>query len=218
MNMMKTSLIAMATLVAATCVSLQLHAADSGSNYSTTSYGRSNDYRPSFAVNAEPVWLVLGGMGLKFEYFVTDKVSAGVTGMFIPSHRTESTSVKDENDSAYKYNYEHSEVLVGSNIMLMGTLGTRGLYINPAIGYQRTRISDFSDSKLSGELSTPMARFTVGYQWILAKHLRLAAGGGLAAYQSSTITVKDKAGNEVLSQSSSSMGGLAIDLQVGYVM
>ena len=101
--------------------------------------------------------------------------------------------------------------------MLTGTLGSRGLYINPAIGYQTTRITEFSSSKLTGETSSPMARLTVGYQWILVKSLRLAAGGGLAVYDSKDIVVKDSSGNEVLREKSSSLGGLAIALQVGYL-
>lgn len=174
--------------------------------------------QPNFGANIDPIWIVFSGIGLKLEYFISDRVSVGVGGILIPSHAVEkSTSSSSTTSTAYDYKYSHYEGLIGSNIMLTGTLGSRGLYINPAIGYQTTAITDFSSSKLTGETSSPMARLTVGYQWILAKSLRLAAGGGLTAYEAKDIIVKDNSGKEVLREKSSSLGGVALDLQVGYV-
>ena len=88
---------------------------------------------------------------------------------------------------------------------------------DPAVGYQTTEIKNYSTSNLNGSLSSAVAQFTVGYQWILVKHLRLAAGGGLNMYQQNDIIVKDNTDTEVYRDKSSTLGGLALDLQVGYV-
>jgi hypothetical protein len=179
--------------------------------------------RPHFGFNLEPIWLVVSGVGAKAEYFVSDTVSVGFGGIFIPKHTVETSTTTSSTYNGTKtttggdYKWEHTEMFLGANIMLMGTLGSRGLYINPAVGYATSRVSEFSDSNLSGELSSPMARMTVGYQWILARHLRLAAGGGLTLAQASDIKVKDDTGKEVLNEKSTNLGGLALDLQVGYV-
>jgi len=162
----------------------------------------------------------LSGVGAKVEYFASEKLSIGIGGILIPNHRIESTTSENGSTTSTvggNYMWEHNEIYLGTNIMLTGTLGTRGLYINPAVGYRTTRISEFSDFKLSGSLSSPVARLTMGYQWILAKHLRLAAGGGLTVAQSSAVVVKDASGKEVLRENSTSLGGLALDLQVGYI-
>lgn len=165
----------------------------------------------SFGINAEPIWALLSGFGLKFEYFVTDKTSVGIQGMSF------NYKANDTSTTLTKYTLLHSEVFLGSNIMLTGTLSSRGLYIHPAIGYQTTEIKDYGTSNLNGTLNSPLAQFTVGYQWILAKHLRLAAGGGLNMYQQNDIIVKDSTGTEVYRDKSSTLGGLALDLHVGYV-
>ncbi len=172
---------------------------------------------PHVGINLEPIWLVLGGLGAKLDYFATDSVSVNLSGILLPERQVTPTSTTSTTSAVDTYKSSRYEVLLGSTIMLTGYHGTRGLYINPAIGYQSSKISDYSTFKLSGEHSSPMARLTVGYQWILAKHLRLAAGGGLSLNQASDISVKDNAGKEVLRQKSSSLGGLALDLQVGYV-
>jgi hypothetical protein len=175
---------------------------------------------PVMGVNLEPVYLVLGGLGAKMEYFVSDSVSLGLGGVYVPKHNMNtftSTSSSSTTTDTESYMFEHNEIFVGSNIMLTGTLGGRGAYLNPAVGYASTRISEYSSSKLSGQLSTPMARLTGGYQWVLVDHLRLAAGGGFTVAQSGTVIVKDSNGAEVLRENSSSLGGLALDLQVGYV-
>lgn len=171
---------------------------------------------PIFGINVDPIWLALSGIGIKAEYFISDTISIGIGGIFIPNHKVESTT-SSTTLTTERYKWEHNEAFVGSNIMLTGTLGSRGLYINPAIGYQSTKISEFSDYNLSGSVSAPMARLTVGYQWIIVNHLRLAAGGGFVATQSSDIVVKDSSGKEALRDKSSNLGGLALDLQVGYV-
>jgi hypothetical protein len=203
------------SLLIASTLAPQAFAANN-TQYTTTMAVPEN--RPTFGFNLDPIWLVLGGIGAKAEYFVSDRVSLGVGGIFIPRRDNRTTS---DNDTTYtsttKYKWEHNEIHLGTNIMLTGTLGTRGLYINPAVGYMNTRISEYGEYKLSGALSTPMARLTMGYQWVIVNHLRLAAGGGFTATQSGTVVVKDADGQEVLKDSSSSMGGLALDLQVGYV-
>ena len=120
----------------------------------------------NFGVNLEPIWVVLSGVGLKFEYFISDTVSVGVGGILIPNHKIESsTSTASSTLYDNNYKYSHYEGLVGTNIMLTGTLGSRGLPANEA----------------------------------------------------KDIVVKDNLGKEVLRERSSSLGGLALDLQVGYV-
>ncbi|MGZ3769056.1 MAG: hypothetical protein ACXVCP_00140 [Bdellovibrio sp.] len=183
----------------------------------TTSVDGVTKNEPKIGVNVEPLWLVLGGLGAKAEYFITDKVSLGVSGFYIPGYKNKKSSSSsastDEN-----YTLSADEINLGSNIMLTGTLASNGVYINPAIGYQHTKISDYSEFKLEGSTSGPQARLTAGYQWVdHYSGLRIAIGGGLRVLHSSDIVVKDKSGAEVLRQSSSALGGLAIDGHIGYV-
>lgn len=196
------------------------HADASASSSSTLSTQESTN-SPKFGFNLDPIWLAFGGIGAKAEYFLTNRVSLGVSGTYIPSHSFSPDSSSDSSNttdiSNDSYNWEHSEIFLGTNIMLTGTLGGQGIYINPAIGYQHTAISNYSIFQLSGSQSTPAARLTLGYQWVLARHLRLAAGGGLMLTPSSSVDIKDSYGNEVSRQNVSSLGGAALDLEVGYV-
>lgn len=171
---------------------------------------------PSFGINADPIWLALGGFGVKFEYFANDTVSVGLGGILIPK-RSNTTDSSTSTITTDDYKWEYSQYYIGSNIMLTGTLGGRGLYINPAVGVVSTKITEYGTSQLSGSLSAAMLKCTVGYQWVLMQHLRLAAGGGLMLANSSDIVIKDNSGAEIDRQESSALGGLAIDLQIGYV-
>lgn len=173
----------------------------------------------TFGVNADPLWLALGGLGAKFEYFINEKISLGIGGFFIPSRWNESSSSSSSSSAtkSYDYKWEHNEFYLISNIMLTGDLNSHGLYISPAYGRQHTAITEFGKEKLNGKLDSPIARLTLGYQWILANHLRLAAGGGLNFMSSDAIVVKDASGKELLRDKSRGASGLALDLQVGFI-
>ena len=191
--------------------SMLANAALAQSGEEQTSPALSTD-SPSFGINAEPIWMIFGGLGLKFEYFMTDKLSLGIGGMIIPGYKVEETSVFA--DDGYVMSREEGHL--GINYMFTGTLGSRGLYINPAIGFVKAEIKEYSSQNWSGSVTTAMLRCTVGYQWVIAKHLRLAAGGGLAAYGGGEIVVKDNTG-AVVDREKVALGGLAIDGQIGYV-
>lgn len=205
----------LSTLLATTLISINSTAATTGvSESNAKSTIETKQIKPQTAINLDPIWLLTGGLGAKLEYFLNDTASIGLNGVYVPSHAVK-TAPADA--SAYTYKWSHSEVLVGSNIMLTGTIRSRGMYINPAIGYQNTNITDFSDLKLKGELSSPVGRLTLGYQWVDSQNLRIAFGAGILSQQQSTIIVKDNSNNEVLRDKSSSFGSLALDLQIGYL-
>ncbi|HEY8272791.1 MAG TPA: hypothetical protein VIG33_17995 [Pseudobdellovibrionaceae bacterium] len=169
-------------------------------------------------LSAEPIWLLVGGVGAKFEYFVTDHISVGINGVYIPEHQIETSSSKDQSLTSESYRWSMNEINLGSNIMLTGSLSTNGVYLNPAVGYQNTRISDYGVLKLKGSLSSPQARLTAGYQFVNpANNLRFALGAGLRMIQDSDILVKDDTGEEVYRQKTSGLGGLALDCHLGYI-
>lgn len=171
-----------------------------------------------FGVNVEPLWLVLGGIGGKAEYFVTDKVSVGLGGVYIPSHKIEgSSSDETANSIGGNYSFEHNEIVLGSNIMLTGTLQSDGFYLNPGVGYQYTAITHFSFLDLSGSVSSPFARLTAGYQWVTSGNFRVGLGAGVAAYQDTDVVIADNSGREIDRTKSSTMSGLALDLHLGYI-
>jgi len=167
----------------------------------------------NFAVNVEPLWLVLSGVGLKGEYFISNRVSAGVSGMFIPRFQTETTG----SATPTKYSLRHNELLLGVNVMLSGNLRSNGLYVNPSLGYQKTEIFDYGPDQLSGSLSTPMARMTAGYQWITENNVRFGLGAGLSVIPGGDISIADRKGTEVYRGKASTTSGLALDLHVGYL-
>jgi hypothetical protein len=175
--------------------------------------------QPKTGISVEPLWLLLGGVGAKFEYFVTDRISLGISGIYIPEHEMKPSSSNDESTASLEtYRWSTNEVNLGSNIMLIGNLSSNGVYMNPSIGYQNTSISDFGSRKLKGALSSPQGRLTLGYQWVNElNNLRFALGGGLRILKASDIVVKDEAGNELLRQNSSNLGGLALDAHLGYI-
>jgi hypothetical protein len=163
-------------------------------------------------VSVEPLWLFVKGIGGKVDYALTETVSVGVGGMYIPSHANEESSDKQTTSPTYKW--AHNELNVGTNIMLTGTLATNGVYVNPAVGYLNTRITEYGVDKLQGELSTPQFRTTLGYQWI-NQRIRIAAGGGFKVIGKDEIIVKDSSGAEIFRDRPSQTSGLALDFQVG---
>ncbi len=172
-------------------------------------------------ISIQPIWLVLSGIGAKFEYFATDIVSLGLDGIYIPEHQNELSSKEDSaktTSTASNYRWAYNEINLGTNIMLTGNLSSSGAYINPAIGYVTSKITDYSEYRLQGSFASPQARLTAGYQWVNRNTpLRLAVGGGLRAIQSSEIVVRDAAGDEVLRQNSSTLGGAALDFHLGFL-
>lgn len=186
-------------------------------NSMSTTYRAKEASTKKAGVNLEPLPLLYGGVGLKAEYFVTPKISAGLGGQFL------NYTVKHEDPNSEQakiggdYKIEHYEVLIGSNIMLTGSLATSGFYLNPAVGYQSTAIKNYSIFNLSGSIESPMARLTAGYQWITAKNLRFGLGAGGTLIQGNDIIVKDNTGKEVLREKASNMSGAALDLQVGFL-
>lgn len=175
--------------------------------------------QPKTGISVEPLWFLLGGVGAKFEYFATDRISLGISGIYIPEHEVKPASSKDESTTSLPtYRFSSNEINLGSNFMLTGTLSSNGVYINPAIGYQNTRISDYGTFKLKGALSSPQGRLTLGYQWVNElNNLRFALGGGMRIIKSSDIIVKNEAGSEVYRENSSNLGGLALDAHLGYI-
>jgi hypothetical protein len=168
-------------------------------------------------LNIEPIWLVLGGLGAKFDFNLTKKFALSAQGIYIPPRWNRESG---DSDSSYyrsdNYKWSYSEFNLGTTIMVIGDIDTHGMYINPAIGYVRAKITDYSTFNYQGELAAPQVRATVGYQWILG-NFRLAAGGGFKWIGGDDIVVKDSAGREISREKSSSFGGLALDGQVGFV-
>lgn len=166
----------------------------------------------SYGLSAEPLWLVLGGFGAKADTRLSDSISLGVGGMYIPT-RSETSS----GDSQTNYRWSTYEVYVGPTLFLSSTYDKSGWYITPALGYTSATISNYGTSNLSGSLSAPELRVTGGYQWLFAKSIRLTVGGGARVVSSSDVVIKDSTGQEVYRQSSGALGGLSLDLQIGYM-
>ncbi len=170
-----------------------------------------------FGLNAEPIWVLIGGVGARADLAFTRRIALSVHGIYIPE-RSNTTSEDDKNtttiDNDYKWSY--SEFNIGPTFMLTGDLSRHGLYLNTSVGYVKAQISEYSSLNLQGELAAAQVRATIGYQWRIGG-LRLAAGGGLRAIQSDDIIVKDGQGQEVHREKSSALGGLALDAHVGWV-
>lgn len=170
------------------------------------------------SINAEPIWLLLGGIGLKTDLNLSKKLSVGAQVIYIPMHSNRTSDSEDKDNSVLKddtYKWSYEEYNLGMNFMLLGSIDTNGLYVNPAIGYTRVKITDYSIFQYQGELAAPQFRTTVGYQWILGS-IRLAAGLGYRLIGSDNVVIKDSAGKEVSREKSSTLGGLAIDGHVGF--
>jgi hypothetical protein len=172
---------------------------------------RTVDYsEQKFSASVQPIYLLAGGIGLQGEYFVTNKISAGVGGVLIPNHKMENT----DNTLVKNYNYEHNEVFGMSTIMITGDLTENGFYVSPVLGFQKTAVSKVTDLEYGGTLDSAFGRFTGGYQWV-GSSFRIAAGAGISMIADSDIIVKDKYGNEVLRTKSSNLSGVAIDFHIG---
>lgn len=204
------------TLLALTLITQQASAASKVSTMATKPQQETTT--KEFALSVDPLWLLLGGVGAKFEYFVSPKISIGIGGILIPEQEVKPTDDgKETASTGGNYRRAYNEISLGSNVMLTGSLTSDGLYLNPGIGYQSAKISQFGESKLSGSLSAPFARLTVGYQWMMKTGFRIAAGAGLRVSESRDIVIKDNAGNEVLREKSSNLGGLTLDFNIGYL-
>ncbi|PIS11451.1 MAG: hypothetical protein COT73_03960 [Bdellovibrio sp. CG10_big_fil_rev_8_21_14_0_10_47_8] len=170
--------------------------------------------KKSVVLSVEPIWLLVSGLGAKVDYFVTDKVSLGLGGNYIPDHKVENTSKNENSSINSNFNWSHSELNLGTNIMLTGTLSSSGVYINPTVGYQKTEITHYSSYDLQGSLATPQASATGGYQWV-NNGFRIGAGAGYKVLADNDVVVKDRAGAEVYREKASNMRGLVIDFQLG---
>ncbi|MEZ0391335.1 MAG: hypothetical protein ACAH59_03905 [Pseudobdellovibrionaceae bacterium] len=181
-----------------------------------TSYQKEN--KPSMSLSVEPIWLLVGGIGAKAEYFVTDRVSAGLNGVYIAEHEAETES-SDSKSSSTSYRWSSYEVNIGSNIMLTGNLLSNGFYINPAIGYTGASIKNFGEMQLQGSTSSPQARLTGGYQWFSKSYpnLRLLAGAGVRMIQEPEVVVQDSTGSEIGRVKTQTLTGLALDFHIGYL-
>jgi hypothetical protein len=204
----------MKNLVVALAVLLSVSNAYAQDGESRASGRQNQTY--NFGINAEPIWVLLGGIGARADVAVTRKTALSLQGIYIPEHQRESTDDKNTSTTNTDYKWSYSEVNFGPTFMLIGDLSTNGLYLNTSVGYIQTKITEYSSLKLQGELSAPQLRATVGYQWRIGG-LRLAAGGGLRLIQSDDIVVKDAQGREMLREKSNALGGLAIDGHVGWV-
>ena len=183
----------------------------SGSNSATQTLTKSH----KVGINASPIWLLVGGLGAKIEYFTSETISVGLDAVVLQKN-VKGDSSSDGSSPAYKQSYK--EINLGTNIMLTGSLSTNGIYINPSIGYITAEISDFDIFKLQGGVSAPQARLTAGYQWINRQNdIRLALGGGLSVVQDSDIVVKNDLGKEIARKKVSNLGGAALDFQIGYL-
>jgi hypothetical protein len=166
----------------------------------------------SFGLTAEPIWLLVGGLGAKADFRLSQSVSLGLGGMLIPPRNNVRSS--SSSDSSFNYKWSMYEIYLGPTFMLTGDFDSNGIFVTPAVGYLGAKITNFGSSNLSGALNTYQARVTAGYQWVSIKSIRIAVGGGLRALGSSEVIVKEGS-KEVLRDKSSSTGGLVIDFQVG---
>ncbi|MFZ4405499.1 MAG: hypothetical protein ACOYOK_15485 [Pseudobdellovibrionaceae bacterium] len=169
----------------------------------------------NYGLNVQPLWILLGGLGIKAEYFLNKQYSLGVDGVYVSNHRPRASSSASEDQYSYLLSYK--EINLGTNIMLTGTVQSDGLYLNPSLGYYSTAITEYSDLKLQGSSAGLQARLILGYQWVASSNWHYSAGGGLRLLQAQDIVVKDKAGNELLKEKYSGTSGLALEFLVGYL-
>ncbi len=202
-------------MVSVTAVILAGFAAQASTSASST---LSKDFSPktrTVGVDLQPLFLALGGLGAKVDYFATDKFSVGLSGVSI-RNRQMNTSDKDASATTTTYKLSYSELNLNTRFMMTGTNFSDGAYLSPSIGYVTTRISDYSIYSLDGGFATPVATLLAGYQFVNAQSgFRVTAGAGYRLVQENTIVVKDSSGKEILRDKSSNLNGLALDLGVG---
>ncbi len=202
-------------MISITAVLLTGFAAQASTSTSST---LSKDFSPktrTVGVDLQPLYLALGGLGAKVDYFATDKFSVGLSGVSIKD-RQMGSSEKDASSTNATYKLSYSELNLNTRFMMTGTNFSDGAYLSPSIGYVTTRISDYGVFGLDGGLATPVATLLAGYQFVNPQNgFRVNAGLGYRLVQANTIIVKDSSGKEILRDKSSNLNGLAIDLGIG---
>ncbi len=163
-----------------------------------------------FAVNLEPIWLLGYGFGAKIDYLINDQFSVGVSGIYIAEHE------ENQSDEYEAHNWSYYEANVGMNYMLTGATNTSGFYINPAVGYFRSEITDYGYFYLDGEMDSPQFRLTVGYQYVY-NDFRFGIGVGGRLFDNSDIVIRDEFDQEIAREDSSRWSGAALDLHIGYI-
>lgn len=168
--------------------------------------------RHSVGLSVEPLWLLIGGLGAKIDFRVSDTMAIGLGGMYANwSTKSEDSTI---NDTAYKQKVY--EIYMGPTFNLTGNYDTNGIFFTPAIGYTGSRIYDYSIFNLSGELNTFELRTTAGYQWV-SNDLRIIAGGGFKFLGDSDVVVRDASQKEVYRSKSGSFGALALDFHIAWL-
>lgn len=160
--------------------------------------------QPSMGVTLDPLWFAINGVGIRFEYFLTDRSSIEFTSIY-------------RSRPSLDFSMSYKEISIGSNIMLTGTNGSRGLYVHPFVGQSTVEVFDYGSSKLSGTLAVPFAGATVGYQWVPGGTIKLAIGGGVRTVGSGDLVIQNAEKTDTFQMSSSVLSEYALDAKVGIV-
>lgn len=201
------------SVITATLLILASFAADASTSATSTLDEKSKSR--TVGVNIEPIYILIGGIGVKVDYFATEKFSFGIRGVRIQDKEIGSS---DSSSSLFStsYRFSHTELDLNTRFMLTGTNVSDGAYFSPSVGYISSRIYDYGIYRLEGGLSTPVATLMLGYQFVNPQSgFRLNAGLGYRLAQANTIEIKNKAGNVIHSDKSSSLDSMAFELGLG---
>lgn len=173
-----------------------------------------------FGLRLDPIWALIGGLGAQTDVRLSNGISLALGGYYIPPRKnaetTSSSSSSSSTYTGYTYKWTAYEVYVSTIIMITGDYDHHGLFIAPGVGYTGAKITEYSPFNLSGSMDVPEARVTVGYNWVV-KNFKFTAGGGLRAIAGGEVVIKNSAGDEILRDRASSMGGVAFDVGAGMI-
>lgn len=148
-----------------------------------------------FGLGFEPHWLIVGGLGMRVDFKLSDSMSLVLGGLYVPPRSVNRT---EDYDSLYvNYKVSMHEVYLGPTIFITGAYDHHGWYVTPALGHMGARISEYGTSKPSASLDVFELRAVGGYQWVV-HGFRFITGGGFRLTTSNDIVIKDNQGNELL--------------------
>jgi hypothetical protein len=162
----------------------------------------------NFNFRLNPVGLISGGIDANLDFKITQNWTVGPQGIYLHAKLSPSGIFNSDYDvTAYGFGAR-------ANWFFTGAMKD-GYYLGPSLEYLRVNIkTGDSLGPASGTASGLMASCLIGYGWFWDNVNIMLGGGYGAVLGTSSITIKDTAGNQEII--TANLSGIALEFSLGW--